>query len=650
MGTPLRRTGIDEIGDQPWGTHLCVFYESGVDLLDLLIPYFKAGLELHEFCLYVASEPVMAGAAERALRTAEPNFEQYLADGQMEIISHRNWYLSGGHFNPQLVRQSWTDRLDQALAQGYAGMRFAANTFWLERQDWKSFRDHEQWLDEVFSQLRVMALCAYALEKSSAADLLDVVQHHQFAIVKRNGAWEHLEGSELRRAQAEIRRLNLDLEHQVEERTAQLAATNQHLSDEVTNRESAEEEIRHHAARMEALAGISQALAEVGLDVQAVFETFVRFTAELIGDAAIIRLLTNDEQAFEAVAFHHPRPEVKAIMALAVHGRPMSRHQEFFAHILRTGQGLLIPVIEQAQLRRIVGPDFDSYADQASSHSILLVPLRVDGLVIGSLSLARDDPGRPYTPEDQVFLQDLADRAALTIQNARLFQSISEQRAQLSGLSAQLTDAQEIERRAIARELHDEIGQQLYAVGANLEAISISTDAASATSRLAESAALVDQTIQQVRDLALELRPSTLDDFGLNPALTWLVERQAQRSGYQAEFIADPPDLGLPPSLDTAIYRVVQSALTNVARHARARHVTVSVRRGGLELELLIHDDGVGFDVAAALARARQGTTLGLLSMHERVRLAGGALEIDSVPGQGTHIRARFPLPTAEGQ
>src|SRR5437660_1758773 len=121
----------------------------------------------------------------------------------------------------------------------------------------------------------------------------------------------------------------------------------------------------------------------------------------------------------------------------------------------------------------------------------------------------------------------------------------------------------------------------------------------------------------KVRPMVTPLRRTGIDEIGDRPWGTHFCVF------YESAVDLLDLNLGLPPSLDTAIYRVVQSALTNVARHARARHVTVIVRRGGLELELLIHDDGVGFDVAAALARARQGTTLGLLSMHERVRLAG---------------------------
>src|SRR2546425_13327785 len=104
MATQLRQTGIDELGGRPWGTHFCLFYESKEDLLDLLIPYLKAGLAAREYCLYVASEPVIAERAERALRGAVPNFERYQGEGQIEIVSHLNWYLAGGRFDPLHVR------------------------------------------------------------------------------------------------------------------------------------------------------------------------------------------------------------------------------------------------------------------------------------------------------------------------------------------------------------------------------------------------------------------------------------------------------------------------------------------------------------------------------------------------------------------
>lgn len=253
MDTDLRPSGIEGVGDMPWGTHFCLFYETKEDLLDVLIPYFKAGLESDEFCLYVASEPVVAEGAERALREAVPNFERYLAEGQIEIVSHSDWYLSGGHFDPLRVRQAWMDKLNQGLAQGNAGMRFAANTFWLEKEDWDSFAEYEEKVDEAFRKLRIVALCAYALERCSTADMLNVVRHHQFTVAKRNGVWEYLGGSELKRAHDEIRQLNADLERRVLERTAELAATNEQLKLEITARKAAEESLREAQARTESV-------------------------------------------------------------------------------------------------------------------------------------------------------------------------------------------------------------------------------------------------------------------------------------------------------------------------------------------------------------------------------------------------------------
>ena len=135
-----------------------------------------------------------------------------------------------------------------------------------------------------------------------------------------------------------------------------------------------------------------------------------------------------------------------------------------------------------------------------------------------------------------------------------------------------------------------------------------------------------------------------LDDFGLLPALEWFVDRQAQRSGFSAELAVAPAELHMSANLETAVFRIVQIALTNVARHAQARTVHIELRLREAELELIIRDDGIGFDVGAVLERASHGATFGLLSMQERVRLVGGALDITSTPGLGTEIRARFPV------
>ncbi|NOT56970.1 MAG: sensor histidine kinase, partial [Deltaproteobacteria bacterium] len=212
-------------------------------------------------------------------------------------------------------------------------------------------------------------------------------------------------------------------------------------------------------------------------------------------------------------------------------------------------------------------------------------------------------------------------------------------------LSRRLLEAQENERRAIARELHDELGQSLQAIKINLQTAQRYPQ--EGATRLAESLKVVDQTIQQVRTLSVDLRPSLLDDLGLVAALEWYIDRQAQHVGFDGQFLATPPDLRLDPTVEIVCFRVVQEALTNIARHTQARRVRVALQQHAEELHLVIHDDGVGFDVPAAQERVLQGESFGLLSMRERVELAGGDFAITSSPTQGTEIRVRFPLHAA---
>ena len=223
------------------------------------------------------------------------------------------------------------------------------------------------------------------------------------------------------------------------------------------------------------------------------------------------------------------------------------------------------------------------------------------------------------------------------------FEQVRASRERLQVLSRQLMNLQEAERRHIARELHDEIGQALTAVNLNLKALQ-QPGAATAPAVIQESIGILDHTLRQVRNLALDLRPSMLDDLGLVAALRWYLDRQAQRAGFVADFVAEPAEFRAPKELETACFRVAQEALTNIARHATAKHVRLELYHHDAELHFRIRDDGVGFDVAAARQSAARGQSLGLLGMEERVVLLGGQFEIDSAPSHGTEVRVRFPL------
>ena len=201
----LRKSGIEVVGDVPWGTHFCLFYETKEDLIDILVPYFKVGLENNEFCMWVTSEHLTEEESKNAMRKVVPNFDRYLKRGQMEIVPHSKWYLKDGSFNMQRVLDSWIDKLNQALDKGYDGIRVTGNTAWLEKRDWKNFTDYEEKVNSVIGKYRMMAICTYSLARCGALEVVDVISNHQFALIRREGEWEIIESSERKQTEEALR-------------------------------------------------------------------------------------------------------------------------------------------------------------------------------------------------------------------------------------------------------------------------------------------------------------------------------------------------------------------------------------------------------------------------------------------------------------
>src|SRR6476469_9528045 len=235
MTTETRKTGIDVVGDIPWGTHFCLFYETKEDLLDTVIPYCKTGLESVEFCLWVVAEPLTIEEATHALKDAVPNLDRYLMDSSIEIVSARDWYLQDGTFDLKRVTGRWHEKLAYASARGYAGVRVTGDTAWLEKKDWKDFCEYEEGLNEAVANQRLAVLCTYPLAACGALEILDVVRTHQFALARRHGNWEVIETAGLKLAKAEIKRLNEELEQRVVERTSQLMLASEALREAQAN-------------------------------------------------------------------------------------------------------------------------------------------------------------------------------------------------------------------------------------------------------------------------------------------------------------------------------------------------------------------------------------------------------------------------------
>lgn len=234
--------------------------------------------------------------------------------------------------------------------------------------------------------------------------------------------------------------------------------------------------------------------------------------------------------------------------------------------------------------------------------------------------------------------------AALLAERRNSIRSLRESNQLAHRLAGQLIHAQEDERRWVARELHDQVGQSLTIVKLNLDMLRSTDNVTGAKALLDEGRGLVDLALGQVRDLSLLLRPAMLDDLGLEPALQSLLSSHSKRAGYAAMFRTDGWQGRLAPELEILCYRVAQEALTNVSRHAQAKHVWLDVIVRDGRLRMTVRDDGIGFDPEAMRARAVQGKSMGLLNMAERARLGRGEFHMDSAAGKGTTLTLDVPL------
>jgi PAS domain S-box-containing protein len=585
MASELRKTGISILGDVRWGTHFCYFYETKEDLLETQVLYFKAGLESQEFCVWVISPVLSVEEVKDALGQAVPDLHRHLAEGNLEIHSHQEWYLDEGRYNPPRVLQSWRDKLNQALARGHAGMRASGDTAWIQKKDRESFREYEKTLDELIADQRGIILCTYALTRSSGGQIFDVVHNHQAAVARRHGIWEVLETPELKQAKAEIKRLNEELEQRVIERTSELAKINEQLRGEVTERRVAENALRESETRFRRLLAsnitgvIFWTLPGDIVDANDLFLNMVGYTREDLRQGKLSwKNLTPPEYA--------PVDE-KAIAELVATGTCAPFEKEY--------------------LRK-----------DGSRVSVLL----------GSALL------EPQKDAGSSFVVDMTERK-------KVEEKLERYTHLLQTLSRRLFEVQEEERRHLARELHDEIGQALTAAKIILQSVTGHGDSAT-VARVQETTAILDRLLGQVRQISLDLRPSMLDDLGLLPALRSLVDQQGRRASVEMRFSTENVTESLDATIQTTCFRIAQEAITNALRHAHPTHVEVDLRREDENLRLVIRDNGTGFDAEAAAQVQPVG--LGLIGISERAALVGGRAKIISSPNKGTTVEVSLPL------
>lgn len=382
-----------------------------------------------------------------------------------------------------------------------------------------------------------------------------------------------------------------------------------------------------HEQEVTTLSDILRAL-NAELDVAAAFP---RVTAALHAltqcDRSSLTFFDRDYEGATVVAVSEPRRDLRPGTRLQVRDIPAA------ANVI-AGRPHVVPDLAVELHSPIVRP---IYAD--GFRSVLCLPLRGTERSLGMLTLTwrRLDGGNVgHLP----LLNQIADAVALATEKSRLFEEVRAGRERLEALSHRLLEVQEAERQHIARELHDEIGQALTALKLSLATVAV-VPVAGADDRLADTRSQVNELLARVRNLALDLRPAMLDDLGLLPALLWLFERYSVQAGVHVSFEHRGLQRRFNPEIETAAYRIVQEALTNVARHAHVQTVTVRAWTDASSLSVQIIDHGAGFDAEAPVAA---GVTSGVTGMRERAVLLGGHLTLESACGKGTRVSAELPL------
>jgi signal transduction histidine kinase len=586
----MKATLEQELSKLRQGDHICTIYENTAEQMAGAVPFLKEGLARGERGLYVADDHIVKTLVQ-ALAAAGVAVAQERERDAFWTPTKQDSYLKGGKFDPQTMIDFLRSAQSQALADGFSGLRVVGEMTWALGPEVGNDRliEFEALLNDFMANSRSIILCQYNRSRFDPAIIHDVLRTHPTAIIGDlvcpNPYYEppELVLSPDEQASAEFKR------RRVAWWIAQLKRAR--FADQ--ERESAQEAVRE-----------SHQLLRVVLDTLPVGVAVTDRAGNIVlANAACKRIwgdmiVSGGERWARSKGYWHDS------------GKMIEPEKWASARALSEGQTSLNELI-----------DIETFDGQQKTIQNSAAPIRnAEGLILGVV----------------VVNEDVTERV-------RAEETVRESADRLQHLSRQLLEVQEEERRHLARELHDEFGQLLAAITLHLHvARGLAGD--SARLQLDQCATLLQQAGEQVRSLALELRPTMLDTLGLEATLRWLAEQHQQRTGREVQVVGHLTGPPLSPDLSIACFRVVQEALTNVVRHAAARHVWIELSQSENVLELVVRDDGVGFDVAAAQEKAARRGRLGLLGMAERVQILGGTLHVESQPGRGARIRAAFPL------
>ena len=412
------RLGLSKPRQLEWGTHLCQLYRNRQDLVDVLVPFFAAGLSSNEQCLWITSAPLPAHEAKQALQVAVPDLDDLIACGQIEIIDHADWYKRSGRVEIQAVVHAWLAREKEALERGYAGLRLSGNTFWLERRDWESFRQYEAAVHAAFAHRRIIALCSYSLEACRSDDIVDVLQNHAFALARRHGEWDIVHNAST--VVDWLRETSAALENE--------AARASRLEAERCRLHRAEEEARasaraahEHLFRLQRVTAALSTAATVA-DIARVIVTDM---AQAIGaEMAILAVPTNGEADLMLIDHAGLNEETSERFAIF----PVTTDLPVAA-VYRTGTPEWLESLEAIAQRF---PDL--LLALRRSHAIACAPLVIGDRRLGAVGFGFTRP-TPATPELRALFDDLCKQVAMALERAHLYDDARRTRDRLQLLS-----------------------------------------------------------------------------------------------------------------------------------------------------------------------------------------------------------------------
>ncbi len=452
---------------------------------------------------------------------------------------------------------------------------------------------------------------------------------------------------------------------------------------DITERKRAEAQIQLNITRTQALSELSRALAEVSLDYPAVLETLARRMAELIGEACAIRLISDEGQWLHPATLYHPHPEALAGMRHLLATVPQRLDEGFTGRVAQAGQPVLIPVVQMEQFRAAVNSEFWPWLERFGPHSLLGIPLRAQNRVIGVLTISRHSPGNPYTADDQAFAQDLADRAALVIMNARLFDAlqtlndalerrVAERTAQLEVVNRDLQHAKgEAERANLAKSeflsrMSHELRTPLNAVLGFAQVLGmdeLDPRQKKSVNRIYDAGRHLLTLINEVLDIAriesgrLSVSPEPVHVGEVVRETADVIQPLAAQRKIQLH--VDEGTLG-DRHIRADRQRITQVLLNLLSNAVKYNHaggsVTVACAAVGERLQIRVSDTGPGIDptqverlftpferLGAEYSQV-EGTGLGLALSKRLVEVMGGATGVESVLGQGSTFWVELPL------